>query len=137
MRTLDMPKVCSFSWVSISASDRRIIAGPGSGKTRVLTSRVEYLIKEKGCKPWEMVVITFSNKAARELQDRLAVLLGQELTSQVIAGLLHLLDSYLATVTPSSIKHTVGGALLISAAYDTVSTLSMSFVAKGRSCVLY
>ena len=65
----------------------RIIAGPGSGKTRVLTSRVEYLIKEKGCKPWEMVVITFSNKAARELQDRLAVLLGQKLASQVIAGL--------------------------------------------------
>ncbi|KAL3143319.1 hypothetical protein ABBQ38_002158 [Trebouxia sp. C0009 RCD-2024] len=67
----------------------RIIAGPGSGKTRVLTSRVEYLIKEKGCKPWEMVVITFSNKAARELQDRLAVLLGTELASQVIAGTFH------------------------------------------------
>ncbi|KAL3133778.1 hypothetical protein ABBQ32_008258 [Trebouxia sp. C0010 RCD-2024] len=67
----------------------RIIAGPGSGKTRVLTSRVEYLIKEKECKPWEMVVITFSNKAARELQDRLAVLLGTELASQVIAGTFH------------------------------------------------
>ena len=66
----------------------RIIAGPGSGKTRVLTSRVEYLIKEKECKPWEMVVITFSNKAARELQDRLAVLLGAKLASQVIAGAL-------------------------------------------------
>ena len=67
----------------------RIIAGPGSGKTRVLTSRVEYLIKEKGCKPWEMVVITFSNKAARELQDRLAALLGADLASQVIAGAQH------------------------------------------------
>lgn len=68
----------------------RIIAGPGSGKTRVLTSRVEYLIREKGCKPWEMVVITFSNKAARELQDRLAVLLGQDVASRVIAGQLQL-----------------------------------------------
>lgn len=64
----------------------RIIAGPGSGKTRVLTSRVEYLIKEKECKPWEMVVITFSNKAARELQDRLTVLLGPEVGRQIIAG---------------------------------------------------
>lgn len=67
----------------------RIIAGPGSGKTRVLTSRVEYLIREKGCKPWEMVVITFSNKAARELQDRLAVLLGQDVAGRVIAGQAH------------------------------------------------
>ena len=69
----------------------RIIAGPGSGKTRVLTSRVEYLIREKGCKPWELVVITFSNKAARELQDRLAVLLGQTVASRVIAGQIPLL----------------------------------------------
>lgn len=67
----------------------RIIAGPGSGKTRVLTSRVEYLIREKGCKPWELVVITFSNKAARELQDRLAVLLGQTVAGRVIAGTFH------------------------------------------------
>ena len=69
----------------------RIIAGPGSGKTRVLTSRVEYLIREKGCKPWELVVITFSNKAARELQDRLVVLLGQTIASRVVAGHIPLL----------------------------------------------
>lgn len=67
----------------------RIIAGPGSGKTRVLTSRVEYLIKEKGCKPWELVVITFSNKAAKELQDRLDKLLGPALATKVVTGTFH------------------------------------------------
>lgn len=89
--TTHMQQMCSIS-ISLHC---RIIAGPGSGKTRVLTSRVEYLIKEKGCKPWEMVVITFSNKAARELQDRLAVLLGQKLASQVIAGLPHSLYTHM------------------------------------------
>lgn len=76
----------AFTCHSVKCVCIRIIAGPGSGKTRVLTSRVEYLIREKGCKPWELVVITFSNKAARELQDRLAVLLGQTVASRVIAG---------------------------------------------------
>ena len=65
----------------------RIIAGPGSGKTRVLTSRVEYLIQQKGCKPWELVVITFSNKAAKELQDRLDKLLGPAVATKVVTGL--------------------------------------------------
>ena len=110
---------------SLFASDCRIIAGPGSGKTRVLTSRVEYLIKEKGCKPWEMVVITFSNKAARELQDRLAVLLGQELASQVIAGFLHPFNPHLATIPPSSVKRAEYGMLLSQVLQAACAIVSM------------
>ncbi len=79
------PSPVDFEFLRLTVH-HRIIAGPGSGKTRVLTTRVEYLIKEKGCKPNEMVVITFSNKAARELQDRLDGLLGPELAKRVIAG---------------------------------------------------
>jgi len=66
-----------------------IVAGAGSGKTKVLTSRVVHIIKEKKAWPNQILCVTFTNKAAREMQNRIASLLDEKISSLPWLGTFH------------------------------------------------
>lgn len=67
------------------------LAGPGSGKTRALTHRIGYLVGSYGIAPWNIVAVTFTNKAAREMKGRLEGLLTSNQASSVGVGTFHAL----------------------------------------------
>ena len=66
-----------------------ILAGAGSGKTRVLTGRVAHLVQEAGVPEWAILAFTFTNKAAREMRERVAGLLGKDEDLKVWVGTFH------------------------------------------------
>ncbi|MCB0272408.1 MAG: UvrD-helicase domain-containing protein [Bdellovibrionales bacterium] len=75
MRSLDGLNSQQKQAVESCDSNLLVVAGAGSGKTRVLTHKICYLIEEKGLYPSEILAMTFSNKAAREMKDRVQILL--------------------------------------------------------------
>lgn len=75
--------------VTASSGPVLVLAGPGSGKTRVLTHRIAWMLSEMHIPPWEIMAVTFTNKAAREMRNRLGGMLGDSAARSMILGTFH------------------------------------------------
>ncbi len=89
MDFLDKLNPAQKSAVTAGEGPVLVLAGPGSGKTRVLTQRIAYLIGYQGVRPYQMLAVTFTNKAAREMEQRVQQLLGEEMTRGLLLGTFH------------------------------------------------
>ena len=66
-----------------------VLAGPGSGKTRVLTQRVAYLIRDLNIRAYHILAVTFTNKAADEMRSRIEDILGENVSGSLGIGTFH------------------------------------------------
>lgn len=71
------------------SSDCLVIAGAGSGKTRVLTTKIAYIIAQGKALPYEVLALTFTNKAAREMRSRIGTIMGESLSRMIPMGTFH------------------------------------------------
>jgi DNA helicase-2/ATP-dependent DNA helicase PcrA len=110
-----------------------VVAGPGSGKTRVLTHRIAYLIKERGILADEILAVTFTNKAAREMRERINRLVGEETASGLVMGTFHSLGVRILRQNPGIVADRLGilPNFLIYDDTDQIDTAKQAIVAIG------
>ena len=110
-----------------------VVAGPGSGKTRVLTHRIAYLIEERNVSPDQVLAVTFTNKAAREMRDRIDRLLSGGSASGLVMGTFHALGVRILRQNPGLVADRLGllPNFLIYDDGDQVELAKRSIVAIG------
>ena len=92
--------------VTYCDSPQLVIAGAGSGKTRVLTFKIAYLLNHYGLKPWCILALTFTNKAAREMKERIASIVGTERARYLQMGTFHSVFSHILRMEAQAIGYT-------------------------------
>ncbi len=75
--------------VMINEGSLLVFAGAGSGKTRVITTKIAYAIEKLGIQPWQILAVTFTNKACKEMKERVSSFVGEEKGSQVMIKTFH------------------------------------------------
>lgn len=83
-----------------------IVAGPGSGKTRTLTHRIAYLLAKGNARPYQILSLTFTNKAAREMRERIEELVGEEPARGMWMGTFHSIFARMLRVESEAIGYT-------------------------------
>lgn len=96
-----------------------VIAGAGSGKTRVLTYKIAYLL-EQGMEPWNILALTFTNKAAREMRDRIATLVSPEKAEKLWMGTFHSIFAKILRIEGNRLGFDNNYTI-----YDTTDSLSL------------
>ena len=92
--------------VTVTDGPVLIVAGPGSGKTRTLTHRIAYLLATGKARPWEILAITFTNKAAKEMRERVMGLVGEETGRGMAIGTFHAMLARVMRVDGDRIGYT-------------------------------
>ena len=96
-----------------------IVAGAGSGKTRVLTHRIAFLLQEVSVRPWEILSLTFTNKAATEMKERIGRLVGPEIARDLWMGTFHSVFAKLLRRNAAALGYTSSFTI-----YDSDDSLS-------------
>ena len=111
-----------------------VLAGAGSGKTRVITEKIAYLITQAGYKPHHIAAITFTNKAAKEMQERISHRLGKNQTRGLIVSTFHALGMRILREEATNLNYKKNFSILDSS--DSAKLIGEMLASSGREPVI-